>query len=56
MREKSLIHIGDTEKLTDLSLHSVNRDDTDHEKLTSHPFHITFIDKKLAALKVSSYL
>lgn len=43
-------------KLTDLSLHSVNRDDTDHEKLTSHPFHITFIDKKLAAVKVSSYL
>lgn len=31
-------------------------DDTDHEKLTSHPFHITFTDKKLAALKVSSYL
>lgn len=61
MREKALIHIlviqkSSEKEIADLSLHSVNRDDTDHEKLTSHPFHITFIDKKLAAVKVSSYL
>lgn len=48
--EKKLkIYIGDIyrihwKKINCPSLHSVNRDEPDHEKLTSHPFHITFID------------